>query len=83
MSLGLTRGRRRWRRPAPTPPHTGTARPSPSRSSLHCPSCRLPSPAMAGGAGGMAHAMRFVLPTALLETLLLLVGVLLIACPIV
>ena len=32
--------------------------------------------------GGMAHAMRFVLPSALSETLLLLMGVLLIACPI-
>ncbi len=32
--------------------------------------------AASGGAGGMAHALRFVLPTALWETLLLLAGVL-------
>lgn len=83
MSLGLTRGA------------TPTLAPPRSDASTHwdraaiavavlvaLPILSIALTAMAGGAGGMAHAMRFVLPTALMETLLLLAGVLLIACPI-
>ncbi len=83
MSLGLSRGATPTLAPPRSDATTHWDRAATAVAVLVAlPILSIALTAMAGGAGGMAHAMRFVLPTALMETLLLLAGVLLIACPI-
>ncbi len=82
MSLGLTRGA------APATAPRSDARTNWDRAAIAVavlialPIASIALVALGGGAGGMAHALRFVLPGALQDTLLLLAGVLLITCPI-